>query len=531
MKNPSSRLRLSANKIYRQHIVEDLLPYTCMVENCPTRHIAVFSTRKEWEAHVKTDHRVQWRCPLCEEDDIVVESEEAITHHFAAEHQDDLKELTLETLLPWSETQVMGISSCPLCSSYGREDSPEIIDHVLKHVYEFSLRALPWTAPFTHDLAKPIGTFKLPDDKDAAERLMEWVEVAEGHTAQELQLSAVEVDNDEMAFPEAIEDTGYVPDDEYFDAESAAKSSRPQLADTESSGYSSASYKSNNASNEGSIARAASVDSLGVCELPPAPDPPEFLDPEDLMDFYAPHVLDVGEESDDEPRRPPLEDIVSRARDYIQKSRVRRPRQPPTHYPPGRGPVTRRSVTRRPPSVDSFSDYETVTFSNDPETHKRPSVGGVPTRPRFPMKAPSPPGLDSGANSPHRPGSARGDINTWLDDTAQNLEQGGNPDIWADWDISRKDTQARPSVLAPDQRALPHMSSSIDDSAPVLTSRHPERDAELEGSTYESESGFTESVVGSVEGQDFIAGHLQPESDQAAAPGSLRYNPDDPYDF
>ncbi|KAH7305787.1 hypothetical protein B0I35DRAFT_108670 [Stachybotrys elegans] len=212
---------------WRQHIIEDLLPYTCVIEECPAQ-TPLFSTRKEWEAHVEAEHGVQWRCPLCEENDLIFETEEGITHHLEAEHQDDVRELTLETLLPWSEIRRMGIASCPLCSSFGREDSPEIIHHVLRHVYEFSLRALPWTKPFKHPSAKPTGTYSLPKNKGAAERLVEWIDKAHCGTAMHLHLSTLEIDNEEMEAPETGDDTGYVPDDEYFDDESVGKSSRPQ---------------------------------------------------------------------------------------------------------------------------------------------------------------------------------------------------------------------------------------------------------------------------------------------------------------
>ncbi|RSL95814.1 hypothetical protein CEP52_011858 [Fusarium oligoseptatum] len=207
---------LPTNEAFRQHIIEDLLPYTCIIEDCPTPQTAMFSTRKEWEAHVNADHRTQWHCPLCEEVDVIIESEEAIAHHLETEHQNEVKEFTLETLLLWSEIRPMGINSCPLCSSFGREDSPEIIDHILRHVYDFSLRALPWTKPFTHDLNKSIGTFVLPNDKHLAARLVEWVDQAEGNTGQKLQLSPQETANHERDIPETIDDTGYVSEKDYF---------------------------------------------------------------------------------------------------------------------------------------------------------------------------------------------------------------------------------------------------------------------------------------------------------------------------
>ncbi|RMJ16991.1 hypothetical protein CDV36_003348 [Fusarium kuroshium] len=222
----------TAEGTLQQHLVEDLLPYTCVIEDCPAPETAIFSTRKEWEAHVKADHRAHWRCPLCEDTDVLMESEEAIVHHFETEHKDDVRELTLEVLLPWSETRFMGITFCPLCSSYGREDSPEIVDHVLRHVYEFSLRSLPWTKPFTHELSSPIGTFTLPQNPDRAAKLMGWLDNAESGTARQIQLSTLEVGEQSSDTQNDLDDSGYVLDDEYFDAESVDESSRAQSADS-----------------------------------------------------------------------------------------------------------------------------------------------------------------------------------------------------------------------------------------------------------------------------------------------------------
>ncbi|KAK7424539.1 hypothetical protein QQX98_000504 [Neonectria punicea] len=217
---------------WRQHVVEDLLPYTCIIEDCPAPNL-LFATRKEWDAHVKTSHRVQWHCPLCEESDLMYQDEKEIVHHFESQHQDDVRDLTLSTLLPWSETQHMGITSCPLCSSFGREDSPEIVDHALRHIYEFSLRALPWTKPVIHDLAKPVGTYTLPKNDNAADRIVAWVNDAASGSARELQLSGLEPRLREVDVPEAIDVVGYVPDDEYFDDQSVGGSSKPQVALTE----------------------------------------------------------------------------------------------------------------------------------------------------------------------------------------------------------------------------------------------------------------------------------------------------------
>ncbi|RSM09095.1 hypothetical protein CDV31_007862 [Fusarium ambrosium] len=235
---------------WRQHIIEDLLPYTCIIEDCPTPETALFSTRQEWEAHVKNEHKAQWRCPLCQDKEVTVGSEEAIVHHFRTEHQDAVKELTLDTLLPWSETRPMGIKSCPLCSFFKREDSPEILDHVLRHVYEFSLRALPWTKPINHELSKPIGTFNIPTEQDHAARLVEWLDKAKGGTATQLEISTWDVDKHDTNTLEGPDDAGYVPGDEYFDFESVGKSSRPQMTRTEPSRHSISAYHSLDGSRE-----------------------------------------------------------------------------------------------------------------------------------------------------------------------------------------------------------------------------------------------------------------------------------------
>jgi hypothetical protein len=56
---------------------------------------------------------------------------------------------------------MMGIKKCPLCDSEGPEDSPELIEHVLQHVHDFSLRSLPWPVDPVISLDKPVGTFDM----------------------------------------------------------------------------------------------------------------------------------------------------------------------------------------------------------------------------------------------------------------------------------------------------------------------------------------------------------------------------------
>ncbi|KAH8885490.1 hypothetical protein GQ53DRAFT_785517 [Thozetella sp. PMI_491] len=230
---------MNPNK-WRQHIVEDLCPYTCIIEHCPAPHL-LFSTRKDWEAHVKADHKTEWHCPLCENQDLVFPTEGDITDHFKAQHPEDVQNLTLSTLLPWSETQRMGITSCPLCPSFGREDSPEIVSHVLRHVYEFSMRALPWPKPATHDLANPVGQHVLPDNSEDAGRLVRWISIVNSDSVNsdvELQLQLSNLDAISYVgaeLEETVDEASYVLDEEYFDDASVDESEKPQGALTEPS--------------------------------------------------------------------------------------------------------------------------------------------------------------------------------------------------------------------------------------------------------------------------------------------------------
>ncbi|TDZ33084.1 hypothetical protein C8035_v006260 [Colletotrichum spinosum] len=64
-------------------------------------------------------------------------------------HLRELHDIPDEALPSWISVCAksgMGIDSCPLCdsTSYGRRDDPELVEHVLEHMHDFSLRALPW---------------------------------------------------------------------------------------------------------------------------------------------------------------------------------------------------------------------------------------------------------------------------------------------------------------------------------------------------------------------------------------------------
>ncbi|KAL5586815.1 hypothetical protein FOBRF1_016685 [Fusarium oxysporum] len=69
----------------------------------------------------------------------------------------------------------MGIESCPLCEAKGDADSPELIDHVLEHVHDFSLRSLPWPRSSEADVGGEVGSFNPQRDKAAS--ITQWLDV------------------------------------------------------------------------------------------------------------------------------------------------------------------------------------------------------------------------------------------------------------------------------------------------------------------------------------------------------------------
>ncbi|CAN9109473.1 unnamed protein product [Alternaria alternata] len=144
---------------WRKHVANDLCPYTCVVTNCPTPY-NLFVTREEWNDHVINDHPPCWQCPCCIDNPPIFESISGITHHLMTKHPDEA-EANLENCLSDAEINIIGITNCPLCDSEGPQDSLDLMEHVLQHVHDFSLRSLPWPADLPITLDKSAGLFDM----------------------------------------------------------------------------------------------------------------------------------------------------------------------------------------------------------------------------------------------------------------------------------------------------------------------------------------------------------------------------------
>ncbi|KAL7929057.1 hypothetical protein V8C35DRAFT_325438 [Trichoderma chlorosporum] len=215
----------SSNR-WRQHLIEDLYPYTCIAQSCPTPDM-LFTTRKAWELHVEKDHASQWQCLLCDEGCEPYSSEEDLAAHTQNEHKEELLKYELSFLVSSGEGRCMGIESCPLCPSYGPRDSPELVDHVVRHAYEFALRALPWPKSVQEDLNKPIGTFSLSGDK--------WLATIH-NSAKELEISSFDkMDHSLQESDHGAPTEDYFASNDYFEDDQTIESSKCRTAQARSS--------------------------------------------------------------------------------------------------------------------------------------------------------------------------------------------------------------------------------------------------------------------------------------------------------
>jgi hypothetical protein len=156
---------------------------------------------------------------------------ESMGDHLHTDHKDELLHNSLGTLLSWSAVQTMGITSCPLCSSHGPEDSPELVDHVLRHAYDFALRALPWTQYIVHDLNTAPGSFKPPGNSEDEEIMRKWIDTANHESASQPALELCSYDTADHSAPESThtsEYTDFFSANAYFDDRLQDQSSVPQ---------------------------------------------------------------------------------------------------------------------------------------------------------------------------------------------------------------------------------------------------------------------------------------------------------------
>lgn len=130
-----------------KHLAGDILPYTCVFEECPTPG-AFYLTREAWVSHMGQEHggTERWICQACSQKGVYVTFHTPVdfTDHLQQQHSKAIKPHHFPTLLSaWRRKLPFKIPACPLCD-FQNEDQQALLDHTAEHVHSFSLRSLPW---------------------------------------------------------------------------------------------------------------------------------------------------------------------------------------------------------------------------------------------------------------------------------------------------------------------------------------------------------------------------------------------------
>ncbi|KAL7955404.1 hypothetical protein V8C34DRAFT_246525 [Trichoderma compactum] len=128
---------------WREHLAEDISPYTCILPDCPTP-FATYTTVSDWENHFKQEHQSRRICQLCADNHIAFPGLEALLAHHKTEHAEVTSPRVVQDMVFRSKGKTIGTSQCPLCGLTGLAYSTGFIRHVLDCIHDFSLYSLPW---------------------------------------------------------------------------------------------------------------------------------------------------------------------------------------------------------------------------------------------------------------------------------------------------------------------------------------------------------------------------------------------------
>ncbi|KAK4059625.1 hypothetical protein Trihar35433_10672 [Trichoderma harzianum] len=136
----SSKIALNRN-VWADHVNKDLYPYVCVVDKCDDP-IEIYSSRKEWLAHMKTRHLMRWYCiAKPHTQPLEFDSESGFIEHMKVGHtgkfRNDQLSLVAENS---SRPKDYVFDDCPFC--IGTSDNLE--EHVALHLRDLALRSLPW---------------------------------------------------------------------------------------------------------------------------------------------------------------------------------------------------------------------------------------------------------------------------------------------------------------------------------------------------------------------------------------------------
>ena len=132
--------------------MQDLLPYSCFFDDCNMPE-ETFLTAEKLLAHVLERHaETSWICDSCIPDHRNEVDSSTEVFHSALEwliHQREVHDARIpdeeaDLLVQVGERRLIRMPGCPICShTSGGSMYPHLDEHILAHIHEFSLWALP----------------------------------------------------------------------------------------------------------------------------------------------------------------------------------------------------------------------------------------------------------------------------------------------------------------------------------------------------------------------------------------------------
>ncbi|KAE8320572.1 hypothetical protein BDV39DRAFT_211546 [Aspergillus sergii] len=138
---------VSRGSRWKKHLSQDILPYTCILEDCPHPE-KLYHTKDLWLSHMLTDHGgiSHWICLACNDSNEhpVFYEESAFIEHLEERHSRGIEPQHIPMLATaWKRNTLVSIRSCPLCG-FEDQDLEAVLNHAAEHLHSFSLRSLPW---------------------------------------------------------------------------------------------------------------------------------------------------------------------------------------------------------------------------------------------------------------------------------------------------------------------------------------------------------------------------------------------------
>ena len=147
-------ISIRADPVSRAHVAHDILPYSCFIDKCDTPY-EMYLTGENLLAHMVDKHSsMRWTCDYCASKDKASKQRSTdAPHEFSSAgewedhmgkaHSDRVTAHQRPILAELNKRPMMGPLACPLCDFAMETMDSKIDDHILRHLHEFALWALP----------------------------------------------------------------------------------------------------------------------------------------------------------------------------------------------------------------------------------------------------------------------------------------------------------------------------------------------------------------------------------------------------